>query len=302
VAPFPQIPSPPPEPSSNSGKIAAVVWAVGKIVLLSLGGLLVVGLLFPSMCNQKDRGGNLANCQSNLKWMGAAIQEYNTNIGYMPSAQNYAGGTIPDGTGAQVVPSVFWLLLPNIEMDTVYTSPQPYGTATTLPIKIFICPSDPSSPASSASAQATSSYVLSQPVFSRAKTPIAAAMPDGTSVTIMASERLQTCGTAKGATLTQWGSPTSSVFTVPGLTGPDFVNTSTASSPAMPIQAHTTQANCTPAPQAYFQSAHPAGVTVLMGDGSVRVLPPGYKAEEVGYFCTPSARAQYNNGPIKLDF
>jgi len=268
------------------------------LVVIAIMAILM-GLLLSAVQRAREAA-NRANCQSNLKQVGLAVHEYSTNIGYMPSAANYTGGTIPDGTGAQVQPSVFWLLLPNVEMDTVYTSAQAYGTATTLPIKIFICPSDPSSPAASASAQATSSYVLSQPVFSKPKANITIAMADGSSQTIMGSEHLQTCGT--GNTLTQWGSPTTSIFTVPGIAAPGYQNATQGTSPAMNVQASTNQSKCTPAPTAYFQSAHPGGVQVLMGDGSMRVIPSGFTPTTLGYFCTPSGRALYSNGPLSMNF
>jgi len=295
MTPYPEDPLPAKRPQMSGCKIAALV--VGIVLgVTTLGGACVMGLLLTAVQRAREAA-NRANCQSNLKQIGLAVHEYSTNIGYLPSAQNYTGGMVPDGTGAQVTPSVFWLLLPNIEMDSVYTSPRPYAAATSQPIKLYICPSDPSSPAS-ASAQATSSYVLSQPVFSREKANITVAMKDGTQFTIMGSERLQTCG----GTLTQWGNPTSSLYSVPGLTGPKYENTSTGSSPSMPIQASATSARCTPAPTAYFQSAHPGPVVVLMGDGSARLISTGYNPAAVGYFCTPVDRAKYSNAPMKLDF
>jgi len=272
-------------------KIAAIVAAVVSLMLMCFGGVIAVGLLLVAIPKAREAA-NRANCQSNLRQIGIAVHQFNMNLGYMPSALNYPDGKIRDASGAMVTPSVFWLLLPNLELDAMYNGGM--ASQTRIPVKYFICPSDPSNP--STSGLASSCYVLSQPIFSRPTASLLVAMADGTSQTVMGSERLQTCGVI----VTRWGDPVSSLFAVPGLAAPEYQNTSTGTSPALSVQTGANQASCVPGN--VFQSAHPNGVQVLMGDGRVTILPTGYAPTNLGYFCTPCKRSLYSNAPVALDF
>jgi prepilin-type N-terminal cleavage/methylation domain-containing protein len=267
------------------------------LVVIAIMAILM-GLLLAAIQRAREAA-NRANCQSNLRQVGIAIHDFSTNIGYMPCIGS------PDPSSSHVTTtSVFYNILPFMEQDSLYNLG--WAAANVVTVKGYVCPSDPSTQATSP--KATASYLLSAPIFARVTTSgtnvhgytITVAMADGTSNTIMGSETLQSCGPGAG-TQTYWADQTLSLFQVPNLASPNYVITSaSASLQAMAIQAGTNQAKCTPT-NVYFHSAHPGGIQVLMGDGGMHTIPSGYSPTELNYWCTPSGRAAYGQ-TYSMDF
>jgi len=295
-----------PDPSQASPAKRPAFTLVELLVVIAI--VAVVLALVLSAAQHAREAANQATCHNNLRQIGLAVHEYDTDMGYLPSAGNYITMTkavqhpgelttytywYTDGSGVVLPPSVCWLILPYLEMNDLYTSQGGIRASVVQPVNAYICPSDSSISSGpfysdftsnlddfTNSHYAGSCYVFSQPVFSGIRVNASTSMPDGVSQTIIASERLKTCGSFA----TYWGTEGGTAgsggigcsFTVPGVTTQDsyaayypssevptdgkpyslfeIVPTSVAPiagpAPSMPIKAGTNQTQCTPAPTA----------------------------------------------------
>ena len=113
---------------------------------------ILIGLLLPAV--QKIReAANRIKCQNNLKQMGLAAHSYHDSIGHLPPGIGY----FPPANGAF---GTYWFhLLPYLEQDNLFArslGPVPFPGGSTMayypgnnnvygqPVKVFLCPSDPS--------------------------------------------------------------------------------------------------------------------------------------------------------------
>jgi prepilin-type processing-associated H-X9-DG protein len=320
----------------------------------------LIGLLLPAVQKVREAA-NRMKCQNNLKQMGIAVHNFaSTNDGSMPYSW-YPNGQ--NGTWTMAAGSVFYTLLPYLEQENLYrgdagnTPQQNFANAASTVVKGFVCPSDsgtvnlgamwnaPAWPTfvwikgtGAAPPQtvpdpnngnprqfAGCSYTYSQQALGYGVT-LGASFQDGTSNTIMISERIQDCFsttlTAGGAHYyTTWADPWTSYWFAGGTLGgvgsgfqPNAQglykpNPSPATTP-LPTNATTTgylrttattfvgsaytwgiQAGASPndCRRTNFSSTHPGGVQVLFVDGSVRNMPPTTDPATMYFVSTPAS-------------
>jgi prepilin-type N-terminal cleavage/methylation domain-containing protein len=124
------------------------------IELLVVIGIIaiLIGLLLPAVQKVREAA-NRIKCDNNLKQLGLAAHNYHDANGHFPPGIGY----FPTTNGAF---GTYWFhLLPHLEQDNLFTSsldPVPFPGGSTLayypgnkdvysrPVKVFLCPSDPS--------------------------------------------------------------------------------------------------------------------------------------------------------------
>jgi prepilin-type N-terminal cleavage/methylation domain-containing protein len=290
---------------------------------------ILIGLLVPAVQRVREAA-NRIQCSNNLKQLGLAAQNYHDvnrhfppGIGYYPTAKNGAFG------------SYFFHLLPYVEQDPLYKSalgpvlfPPPNGPTTVYypgnnkvysqPVKIFLCPSDPSVGSDGvvlingvsfgASCYAPNALITAQtnPPSPQGKTRIAD-ITDGLSNTILHAEKYARCTNTTMAPPfrdggTAWAYCTALVFPwqpppmtfpgkafQPGFCIPALANLGApdAIGPKSIFQVQPTPflGNCDPT---RASTAHTGGILVGLVDGSVRTLSPSMSGATWWAAVTPS--------------
>jgi hypothetical protein len=239
-------------------------------------------------------------CSKQLRQIGIGFHHMHDAHGKLPPALGWFPWVAPAGqtqTGSYGNP--FFHLLPYVEQDPLYKSTVTmnaegpvyhpvkgtYGPALCKPISTYLCPADDSGGETHLYKGwlATGSYAVNFQVFGtvsdfaqgnplnlygRARIP--ASFPDGTSSTIMVTERYQLCnGTPNG-----WGYyGTSSSL-------PMFAFYTLAR-----FQPNPTQARCNPA---LPQGLHGGSILCLMGDDHVVTVSNRVSPQIWWYLCTPA--------------
>ncbi len=236
---------------------------------------ILIGLLLPAV--QKVRAAAArAQCTNNFKQLGLAVQNCaDTYNGALPPAY----GTFPPGAAmgpngnATTTWGVHVWLLPFMEQQNIYNN---LANSAAVPVKAYICPSDPSATTSS---PGYTSYAANALVFgtvtmagggsmgTQAPTATVTSLAgmsrfpacmqmDGTSNTIVWTETLAVCN---GTTNTWYTSGNGGIALVGYSPG----------SPTAAFYPSRTQTTCM---QGQANSGHSAAVVAGMGDGSVRTL------------------------------
>ena len=249
---------------------------------------ILIGLLLPAVQKVREAASR-STCQNNLKQIGLACHNYHAALNQLPPG--YSSSSSYPGTA----PGWGWAayLLPHLEQNSVsqkinltqLVESQPaIGTV----LKVFLCPSDPFSPAAFTVTSATGSAIcLAGPscyaatvgsdaaevdaptgdgIFYRNSATRLTDVSDGTSQTVMVGDRAWT--DAQGI----WaGVPTNAVIRAgttnpwPSVTGP---------APALTL-VHNNWINIkTDADGGLddFSSKHIGGVNLVFADGSVRFI------------------------------
>jgi prepilin-type N-terminal cleavage/methylation domain-containing protein len=293
----------------------------------------LIGLLLPAVQKVREAA-NRAKCSNNLHQIGLAVHSFHDSFGWLPSIGNwnkyfhgnsqpalYCGGglTSPDGVQGS------WLvhLLPYTEQNNLYQKFYGAGSVgstrdgfidyealTTTQMPLFLCPSDSSNSrfvmAVGGTSYASGSYAGNVMVFNPVKMrSLVAAMPDGTSNTVIAAERLLMCdvsvplyNASAGNTFTgpawAWIYPNhgdASLWAAFGWRSAKVSGSGTIkdlrsdfSNNAVPFQVAVTPETCD---IFITQSVH-AAMQVALGDGSVRSCAGGMSKTTWVAACTPN--------------
>jgi hypothetical protein len=242
------------------------------LVFIAIIGFLMA-MLVPAV--QKVRqAANRVQCQNNLRQIAIATHDINDARGGLPPiAGPFRPKDPSDG-------SLFFHLLPYLEQDPLYKSSRKDGRycvwhnqvySRSLPL--FLCPDDPSAPPDKLYKNwlATGNYAGNWLVFGTGGAAIPRTFQDGTSLTIMYTERYQMCH----GTPCAWGYPGIYYWS------PMFARYSQA-----PFQVQPAAPACDPA---LAQSTHPGGLNVCMGDASVRFVSANVSPATWWAACTPAA-------------
>jgi prepilin-type N-terminal cleavage/methylation domain-containing protein len=295
---------------------------------------LLIGLLVPAVQKVREAA-NRIRCNNNLKQLGLAAQNYHDMHQHLPPGIGY----YPPGSGA--FGTTFFHLLPYVEQDNLYKSalgsvtfPSPDGPTTVYypgnnnvyrqPVKIFLCPSDPSVGSDGvvtinefsfgASSYAGNAMVIGQNDLStnpptsnpQGKTTLTDIL-DGTSNTILHAEKYARCSNTFMAPAfrdggSAWAYCTSPLFPwqpppmnppakgfQPGFCIAGLVRRGApnAIGPESIFQHQPSPflGNCDPTRAA---TAHTGGIQVGLADGSVRTLAPTMSGATWWAAVTPS--------------
>jgi prepilin-type N-terminal cleavage/methylation domain-containing protein/prepilin-type processing-associated H-X9-DG protein len=325
----------------------------------------LIGLLLPAVQKVREAAARI-KCSNNLKQMGLAVHNFASAnndkmpYGWYPTEQN--------GTWTMAAGSVFYVLLPYIEQDNLYrgtpgnTPQQNFANAASTVVNVYVCPSDagtvnlgamwnaPAWPVfvwinGSGTAPpitvpnpnngnlpqfAGGSYTYNQQAFGYGM-KIGTSFTDGTSNTIMISERVQDCFSttlnAAGAHYyTTWADPWTSYWFAGGTLGgvgsgflPNaqgvYRSNPAPSTAPLPTNATTTgylrttptafvgsayfwaiqtgvsSGNCR---RTNFSSDHSSGVQVLFADGSVHTMPATTDPMIMYFASTPASGDLFN--------
>jgi prepilin-type N-terminal cleavage/methylation domain-containing protein len=218
---------------------------------------ILIGLLLPAVQKVREAAAR-TQCFNNMKQIDLAVHDYASAYeSRLPATYDAYPSTwaVPNPYG-----SLNYTLYPYLEQDNIYQ--QAYTTQNIfanagLPVKSFLCPSDPSSLGGTAFGWAVSNYAHNFAVFGNPNWTVApytlANIPDGTSNTVFFTERYGTCGGA-GSLRDYPYPPYASVFNL-------YNN--------YPIQNKPTPATCD---YTLPNSPHTAGIVVGLGDGSCRLV------------------------------
>ncbi|HJZ57311.1 MAG TPA: DUF1559 domain-containing protein [Gemmataceae bacterium] len=291
---------------------------------------ILIGLLLPAVQKVREAAARI-KCANNLKQLGLAAQSYHDSNGHLPPGVGYYP-TAANGTFG----TFFFHLLPHVEQGDLYRSawgpvtfPAPAGTTAVYypgnngvysqPVRIFLCPSDPSvGPegtvlidgytfgASSYAPNGLVSGVGPPSPGPQGRTTFAAIM-DGTSNTILHAEKYARCSNTSLPPAfqdggTAWAYCTSLVFpwqpppmTPPGkafqpgfaIAGLANLGAPNAVGPGSKFQVQPTPflGNCDPT---RASTPHSGGIQVGLADGSVRTLSAGVSDTTWWNAVTPS--------------
>jgi prepilin-type N-terminal cleavage/methylation domain-containing protein len=294
---------------------------------------ILIGLLLPAVQKVREAAARL-KCSNNLKQIGLAVHNFHDTYQSLPSIGDWnvlmrgnaypalsCGGGLKSPDGAQGS----WLvhLLPYLEQNNLFQQFQnvaalnsgtdgfaAYDALTTTPVKAFLCPSDGSNPTNTmpegGTAYASSSYAGNVMVFNPVRLgSLVTAMPDGTSNTVMAAERLLYCDvsvqlyfSSAGTKFTgpgwAWIYPDhgdGSLWAAFGWRSASVSGSGTVSDlrtdfadGSVPFQVSVRPSNCD---IFITQSVHPT-MQVALGDGSVRGCSAGMSATTWIQACTPN--------------
>jgi prepilin-type N-terminal cleavage/methylation domain-containing protein len=298
----------------------------------------LIGLLLPAVQKVREAA-NRARCANNLKQIGLAVHSFHDSLGLLPSIGDWnkyfrtnsypalssgGGVTSPDGTQGS------WLvhLLPYLEQSNLFQKFygvgsvagtrdgfSDYDALTTTQMPMFLCPSDLSNTRftmpEGGTNYASGSYAGNVMVFNPVKMKsLVAAMPDGTSNTVMIAERILLCDvsvqlyfSSAGRNFTgpawAWIYPDhgdGSLWAAFGwrsakVSGSDTISDLRADffHNSVPFQISATPQTCD---IFITQSVHPA-MQVALGDGSVRSCAGSMSKATWVAACTPNDGAPF---------
>ena len=257
----------------------------------------LIGLLLPAVQKVREAASR-AQCQNNLKQIGLAVHNCNDTYGKLPPIYYYYPSATSGTEG-----TVQFHILEFIEQGNLHQLGLSYGktgskhvNVRNQVVKTYVCSSDPSPQDQVlASGWGVGNYQPSEDSFGRTSggtMRIPASFPDGLSNTVIFGERYAMCGnpatTGTAIPFPSPGLPTPCSPTIPG--GGAWANdirewnyyqryygaTGVAGGCDTAIVNWQLQPkwniNCNPY---LYNSGHTAGMNVLLGDGSVRMVSSG---------------------------
>jgi len=309
---------------------------------------ILIGLLLPAVQKVREAAARLQS-QNNLKQLGLATHGANDANGRIPPTHGCYPSTygMPAGDSSQWgiprQPSAFgtgfYFLLPFIEQQAIYNAVSTNSYNADQVVKTYIAPGDPTAPADGRTwgNRGATSYALNWHAFrggwgedwqKAGPSRIPSSFPDGTSNTIIMTERYAVCGPSgvpwdanTGATYTEhiWGEDGQNcgpLAEVPGRNNPNvwFCPAHWASHQAnpglwtnddtpgrdypllafLPIQVNPGQAACDPKRVQGFSTG---AIMVGLGDGSVRAVNAAISLDTWAKAMTPN-----DNQPLGPDW
>jgi prepilin-type processing-associated H-X9-DG protein len=239
----------------------------------------LLGLLLTQVGRIREAAAR-SQCQNNLRQI--CLATINCSDTYQGSLPPLAG----DYPNNKATGTLFFHILPFIEQNNLYQSAKDEkknysvwnGGVIRTPLNVYTCPSDAGGPQGGVYKGwlATSNYAANFQAFgNRTKQTLngqarfPASFTDGTSNTILFTERYQLC---KGDPCA-WGYPGATSW------APLFAFYSQGK-----FQVRPAGAECD---SAVAQSPHPGGINIGMGDGSCRFLSGSVGAQTWWHACTP---------------
>ena len=249
----------------------------------------LIGLLLPAVQKVRDAAVR-TQCSNNLKQLGVAIHNCQAQQNKLPPMSGPFLGANSNG-------NLFYWLLPFMEQEPLFSQHQnPFyswteagetdpGPIVNAAIKSYLCPADPTNEPVQmwGGGWACGDYVANYQVFANPATwdttktaKIPASFADGTSDTIIFAEKHGRCQGYGNL----WGHGSWDYNWMPAF------QTWIAQGPGAMFQVAPTAAQCN---RFLASSAHPNGMNVCMGDGSVRFLQSGLSGSTWWAACTPAA-------------
>ena len=285
---------------------------------------ILIGLLLPAVQKVREAAAR-TQCSNNLKQMSLAVHNFHDSLKQYPPLLGRFNqpGPAPGQPNNPPWGNVHFYILPFIEQDNFYKStydPNVDGNKSSngyrpwinrwKPIKTYICPSDPSIPATglgsnvyvagwrdnpslttyASNAQVFSTVNINGQIISNDLWTGAARMPgsfpDGTSNTIMFAERYGTCGYYQNNTSYPAGSG-GSVWNWWGEDSaqPAFAVYSVGPGSKFQVQPTPYQIACNPF---LASTPHTSGMQVALCDATVRTVSSGVSATTWWAACTPA--------------
>jgi prepilin-type N-terminal cleavage/methylation domain-containing protein len=267
-------------PAKVPARIARKAFTLIELLVVIAIIAILIGLLLPAVQKVREAAARTQSA-NNIKQMGLALQNiastYNTQMppsyGPFPSA----GG--PNG-------SLFCFLLPFIEQENLYNQYNPgpgsfFGILNTttvnntttytygpiqVAVKTYVAPGDPTNPPT---IPGLTSYASNALVFGNLGARLPASFPDGTSNTVVLTERYAQTLSPGGATMHYWSTTQTWVSPTP-TSGFQLAPAQTAAVDALP------------------QGFSSGGMQVGLGDGSVRSVSSGVSFNTWYLACNPA--------------
>lgn len=254
---------------------------------------ILIALLLPAIQKVREAAAR-TQCASNLKQIGVAVHSSNDLYKRMPPVNEaYPGtaNTLPQG-------SVVFHLLPFMEQQNVYklnTNSTNFANSLTYKINVMLCPSDPSTPLVGAATGAPCNYSPNALVFQNSPGGSVAIqqVPDGSSNTIIFSERRQTVASGSGT----WSIRTAAngAWVANGFVSPTTLGTAPTATANGGVTVGFTRASdlaalTNSAISTGWSACHVGGVNVVMLDGGVF-----FKGDQLSNACVPPAAPTSTN-------
>ena len=271
---------------------------------------ILIGLLVPAVQKVREAAARI-QCANNLKQISLAVHDFHSAFNKLPPAwwwdPNAPGmccptwvnprGRIAGGPG-----SLHYFLLPYIEQSPLFKlgmGGSQKNPAYQAVIPTYICPSDPTSGTwpqgngpntnnarGSRPAMGSANYAGNVWVFTETPVNILAAIPDGTSNTVIFCEMYQNCNYGDGpawAWIEPWNGPPASDVAMFGCPSSGFGSCRDYNQGGTAFQIAPTQAACI---HTTIQTPHQA-MQVGMADGSVRSVTSGVSNRTWEWACYP---------------
>jgi len=304
---------------------------VELLVVIAIIAVLI-GMLLPAVQKVREAAAR-SKCQSNLRQMALAMHVHHDQKGSLPPAKGWVG---PNDRSGSVWGNALYHLLPFIEevgtaelglntSNSAYYAYNGSPPARSQQVKLYQCPSDPTMPPSGLSPNysdwGASSYGFNAMVFGRpaldasgnfsansdtnwnnyAKLP--ESMPDGTSKTIMFSDKYAACTGRNVGSTTDWNNvwarwdndlamPVIGMWRINGFPTTNFSSNNGNSSgtintltDCLPLFNPTMPCDPTRA-----SSGHTAAINVGMCDGSVKMVGKNVSGASWWAAMTPNSK------------